>query len=116
MSPARVVDHDIEPAVTLHRRRDQHLHVPHAGHIGREERGLASSLDDIGDHFFAQRCVDVVDKNAGAFSRQPLGDTFADVAAGAGDDDRFTVNTHGNAFQFLYRKPWHLSVPDGDRL
>src|SRR5690606_26485107 len=93
--PARVVDHGVEPAVVLHGGDHQGLHVGRVRHVGGHEAGPAAGRGDLGRHALAAGGVDVVDDDGRAFLGQPLGDTLADAAAGAGDDDGLVLQTHG---------------------
>ena len=64
------------------------------------------------DHLLAQRGVDVVDDHLRAFGGQPLGDAFADAAAGAGHDDGFVLDAHGESLLVRYEiNSWMR--PDG---
>ena len=80
--------------MALDRGIDQRLDLGRLGDVGGEEGGPAAGAQDGFDHLFAERGVDVVDDDLRAFGRQPLGDAFADAAAGAGHDDGFVLDAH----------------------
>jgi hypothetical protein len=55
----------------------------------------AAVAQDRFHHLLARRGVDVVHEHLGALGRKPLGDAFADAAAGTGHDDGFVLDAHG---------------------
>jgi len=80
--------------VALHSGVHQRLDLSGFRHVGLEEGRVATGAQDFLDHLVAQRFVDVIDDDAGAFSRQAQGDALANAAAGARDDDGFVLDSN----------------------
>ena len=96
MGDAGIVDHDVDMAVAIERRRDQLRHVAVARDIGTEIGRAALALRTV-DFFRDARAalvVDVVDDELRAFLGEALGDRLAEARAAAGDDRYLARQAH----------------------
>ena len=94
VGPARVVDHGVELAVTLHGGIHQRLHLGRAGHVGLHKLRRTPRRHDLVHHPLPAHGVDVVHRDAGSFAGQAFGDAFTNAVAGTRDDDGLVGYTH----------------------
>ena len=66
------------------------------GYVGRHEDGLAARGADVGPHGFTASAVDIHNHHPGAFGGEQLADGPPNARGTAGDDCRFTFQSHGH--------------------
>ena len=94
-----IVDENVEAAEGCRHRCHCRINVALLGDVADEGLCLAACRIDLGRHALGALTVEIDDGDAGAFARESLGDLFANVAAGAGDDGCLSLK-------------FHLSLPD----
>ena len=91
-----VVDQDVDPPETGEGRGDELVDGRLLRHVGLDRDGGAARGGDPGDDRIGRlRAGDVVDHDAGALGREPLGDRPADAPRGAGNDRDPAVQVPG---------------------
>ena len=83
---AMVDDHDVEPAESVHGRRDQAFHIGAPGGVAGHGAGRAAGVGDVGSDGIEVRPAASGEHHVRAGARQGLGHLGAEAAARAGDE------------------------------
>jgi hypothetical protein len=89
---ARVVEHDIEPAIGTNRRFDQRLYTSAIHNVDGDGNGLSAILFYGGSDTLGSGQIEIGDDNASALYRKIARYSLTDAAAATGHDDRFSLD------------------------
>ena len=106
---AGVRDHDVEPAVLLHRIVHQRCYLARIADVAGHEMGFAAGeLEPVGG-LLALAGFDVGEHHLGALLDEALGDGEADPLRGSGDDGDLVLELHV-ASSLLHIAPARLAA------